>query len=316
MKFFITGGAGFIGSNFVNFLFKSDLNFDKITVFDKFTYAANIKNLSDYKSNPMLKVVKGDITDSRFLNQEMRDHDVVIHFAAESHVDRSIFSAEEFIKSNVMGTLNVLEGVRINNVKTMIHISTDEVYGTILDGDANEICPLLPNSPYAASKASSDLIARSFHQTHGVDVRITRCCNNFGMYQHPEKMIPVIINSILKQKKIPIYGDGSNVREWIHVEDHCKGILEILKHGNPGEIYNIGTGIRMSNLDLVTLILQLMGESTDKISFVVDRQGHDFRYALNSEKIQNLGFTPSMDLNGQLKSAIDWYTRNANYWEI
>ncbi len=263
----------------------------------------------------MLKVVRGDITDSRLLNQEMRNHDVVIHFAAESHVDRSISSAEEFIKSNVIGTLNVLEGMRINNVKTMIHISTDEVYGTILDSNANELHPLLPNSPYAASKASSDLIARSFHQTHGVDVRITRCCNNFGIYQHSEKLIPVIINSILKKKKIPIYGDGSNVREWIHVEDHCKGILEVLENGVPGEIYNIGTGIRMSNLDLATLILQLMGESVDKISFVADRQGHDFRYALNSEKIQNLGFTPSMDLDGQLMSAIDWYKQNVNYWD-
>jgi dTDP-glucose 4,6-dehydratase len=315
VKFFITGGAGFIGSNFVNFLFKSDLNFDKITVFDKFTYAANLKNLSAHQSNPMLKVVKGDITDSKLLYHEMQDHDVVIHFAAESHVDRSISSAEEFIKSNVMGTHNVLEGVRINNVRTMIHISTDEVYGTILDGSADELHPLLPNSPYASSKASSDLVARSFHQTHGVDVRITRCCNNFGKYQHPEKMIPVVINSILKQKKIPIYGDGSNVREWIHVEDHCKGILEVLKNGNPGEIYNIGTGIRMSNLDLATLILQLMGESMDKISFVADRQGHDFRYSLNSEKIRNLGFAPSIDLDGQLKSAIDWYKHNVNYWE-
>ena len=315
MKFFITGGAGFIGSNFVNFLFKSDLNFDKITVFDKFTYAANLKNLSLHQSNPKLKVVKGDITDSKFLNQEMQDHDVVIHFAAESHVDRSISSAGEFIKSNVMGTHNVLEGMRINNVRTMIHISTDEVYGTILDGSADEVHPLLPNSPYASSKASSDLIARSFHQTHGVDVRITRCCNNFGKYQHPEKMIPVIINSILKQKKIPVYGDGSNVREWIHVEDHCKGILEVLKNGIPGEIYNIGTGVRMSNLDLATLILQLMGESMDRISFVPDRQGHDFRYSLNSEKIRSLGFTPSIDLNSQLKSVIDWYKQNVNYWE-
>jgi len=315
MRYFVTGGAGFIGSNFVEYLFENVPKITGVTIFDKFTYAANSKNYEKFLTDPRLKVIKGDVCDLSLLENSMSNHDFVIHFAAESHVDRSIDDAAVFIQTNVLGTFNVLEASRKTNIKTVIHVSTDEVYGSLAEGSADETYPLLPNSPYAASKAASDLLARSYFVTHGLDVRTTRCCNNYGKFQYPEKVIPVIINSIQTGKKIPIYGDGSNVREWIHVENHCKGILEVLKHGNPGEIYNIGTGIRMSNLYLATLILQLMGESIDKISSVVDRQGHDFRYALNSEKIQNLGFTPSMDLNGQLKSVIDWYKQNVNYWE-
>jgi len=315
MRYFITGGAGFIGSNFVEYLFENVSELTGVTIFDKFTYAANPKSYEKFLVDPRLEVIKGDICDLSALEKSMSGHDFVIHFAAESHVDRSIHDATVFIQTNVLGTFNVLEASRKTKITTVIHVSTDEVYGSLADGSADETYPLLPNSPYAASKAASDLLARSYFVTHGLDVRTTRCCNNYGKYQYPEKVIPVIINSIQAGKKIPIYGNGANIREWIHVNDHCKGILEVLEHGNKGEIYNIGTEIRISNLDLATLILHLMEESIDKISFVADRQGHDFRYALNSKKIQNLGFTPSTDLNGQLKSAIDWYTQNANYWE-
>ena len=315
MRYFVTGGAGFIGSNFVEYLFENVQDLTRVTIFDKFTYAANPKNYEKLQSDPRLKVIKGDVCDLTLLEESMNNHDFVIHFAAESHVDRSIEDASAFVQTNVLGTFNVLEASRKTQIKTVIHVSTDEVYGSLAEGYADETYPLLPNSPYAASKAASDLLARSYFVTHGLDVRTTRCCNNYGKYQYPEKVIPVIINSIQAGKKIPIYGNGANIREWIHVLDHCKGILEVLEYGNPGEIYNIGTDIRMSNLDLATLILELLGESMDKISFVADRQGHDFRYALNSEKIQNLGFTSSIDLNGQLKSAIDWYKNNVNYWE-
>jgi dTDP-glucose 4,6-dehydratase len=287
-----------------------------VTIFDKFTYAANPKNYEKFQSDPRLKVIKGDVCDLKLLEESMNNHDFVIHFAAESHVDRSIDDASAFVQTNVLGTFNVLEASRKTNIKTAIQVSTDEVYGSLTEGAADEAFPLSPNSPYAASKAAADLLARSYFVTHGLDIRTTRCCNNFGKYQYPEKIIPVIVNSIQAGKKIPIYGNGTNIREWIHVKDHCKGILDVLKYGSPGEIYNIGTEIRMSNLDLATLILQLMGESTDKISFVTDRQGHDLRYALNSTKIQNLGFAPSLDLNTQLKSAINWYKQNLNYWGI
>jgi len=315
MRYFVTGGAGFIGSNLIEYLFENEPELTGVTIFDKFTYAANPKNYEKFLSDPRLKVIRGDVCDLSLLEKSMNNHDFVVHLAAESHVDRSIKDPAIFIQTNVLGTFNVLESSRKTQIKKIIHVSTDEVYGSLAEGSADETYPLLPNSPYAASKAASDLLARSYFVTHGLDVRTTRCCNNYGKYQYPEKVIPVIINSIQTGNKIPIYGDGSNVREWIHVENHCKGILEVLKNGSPGEIYNIGTGFRMSNLYLARLILQLMGEAIDKISFVADRQGHDFRYALNSEKIQNLGFTPSMDFNDQLKSAIDWYKQNVNYWE-
>ena len=314
MRYFLTGGAGFIGSNFVEYLFENVQDLTGVTIFDKFTYAANSKNYEKYLTDPRLKVVKGDICDFFLLSKSMEDHDFVIHFAAESHVDRSIEDASVFIETNVLGTFNVLEAARKNNVKTVIHVSTDEVYGSLLEGSADETYPLLPNSPYAASKAASDLIARSYFVTHGLDVRTTRCCNNFGKYQFPEKIIPVAINSILNSKKIPIYGDGTNVREWIAVTKHCESIFAVLSHGKAGEIYNIGSGHSLSNFELAKLICKNMGVSEDMISYVKDRPGHDFRYSITSSKVFQLEEKTVNSFDQDIEEVIKWYINNSDWW--
>jgi len=310
MRYFVTGGAGFIGSNYVEHLFKKVAGVTAVTIYDKFTYAANPINYQEFIDDPRFTVIEGDICDLRFLENSMESHDYVVHFAAESHVDRSINDASVFVQTNVLGTFNVLEAARNAGVKTMINVSTDEVYGSLPEGSAVENWPLEPNSPYAASKASSDLLARSYFVTHGLDVRTTRCCNNYGKYQYPEKVIPVFINKLRSREKLPIYGNGENVREWIHVSDHVKGIQIVLEKGTPGEIYNIGTGSHLSNNDLATAILNLMGKSGDMKSYVKDRQGHDFRYSVNSLKIGALGFQPSITLEVGLEETIKWYLEN------
>lgn len=314
MRYFVTGGAGFIGSNFVEHLLKNVSELTHVTVFDKFTYAANPKNLDEFADDDRLAVVKGDICDASLLEKSMVDHDYVIHFAAESHVDRSIDDASVFIKTNVLGTLNVLEASRKVGVKTVIHVSTDEVYGSISEGDADEEYSLKPNSPYAASKASSDLLARSYFITYGLDVRTTRCCNNYGKYQFPEKVIPVFINKLVSNEKLPIYGDGRNVREWIHVSDHARGLQIVLEKGKPGEIYNIGTGSHLSNNDLADEIIEIIGVSDEVKSYVADRKGHDFRYSVNSRKIESLGFQQKFTFKQGLEETIDWYMRNPKWW--
>jgi dTDP-glucose 4,6-dehydratase len=245
----------------------------------------------------------------------MEGHDFVIHFAAESHVDRSINDASTFVHTNVLGTFNVLEACRNLGVKTVIHVSTDEVYGSLSEGSADETFPLQPNSPYAASKAASDLLVRSYFVTHGLDVRTTRCCNNYGKYQFPEKVIPVFISKLLEKEKLPIYGDGTNVREWIHALDHSRAIQLVLERGCPGEIYNIGTGIHLSNNDLANEIIALMGGDKDLKSNVTDRKGHDFRYSVNTNKIEALGYQPEIQFIDGLKDTIDWYTSNQGWWE-
>ena len=286
MKYFVTGGAGFIGSHLVDLLMsKPQAETEIVTVYDKLTYAGNLKNLEKWKADKRLIFLKQDICDKVALRNALPGHDVIIHLAAESHVDRSINSAEPFVKTNVLGTLNVLEAALLSNVQTMIQVSTDEVYGSISEGSANENSLLLPNSPYAASKASSDLIARSFFQTHGLDVRVTRCCNNYGAHQYPEKFIPLAIENLISGKNVPVYGDGLNVREWIHISDHISALLLILNLGKPGSIYNIGTSDRYSNIELLRLILNEMQLDESRIEYVKDRLGHDKRYALNSSKI-------------------------------
>jgi dTDP-glucose 4,6-dehydratase len=314
MRYFVTGGAGFIGSNFVEYLFENVLDLTSVTIFDKFTYAANPKNYEKFLADPRLKVIKGDVCDLPLLEKSMTGHDFVIHFAAESHVDRSIDAAAVFIQTNVLGTFNVLEASRKSNIKTVIHVSTDEVYGSLAEGSADETYPLLPNSPYAASKAASDLLARSYFVTHGLDVRTTRCCNNYGKYQYPEKVIPVIANSIQAGKKIPIYGNGANIREWISVVDHCKAILAVIAHGENGEVYNIGSGNLISNLELAELICDLENYDLKNISFVTDRKGHDFRYSLDSNKLRIFHETKPNSLMGDLEETIGWYKNNTNYW--
>ena len=314
MRYFITGGAGFIGSNYVEFLFENISELTGVTIYDNFTYAANPKNYEKYVSDPRLRVEKGDICDFDQLSEAMSGHDYVIHFAAESHVDRSIEDASAFIRTNVIGTFNVLESARTNAIKTMIHVSTDEVYGSLLEGSADENYPLQPNSPYAASKASSDLLARSYFITHGLDVRTTRCCNTYGKYQFPEKVVPVFIHKLISGEKLPIYGNGKNIREWIHVSDHARGIQTVLEKGKPGEIYNIGTGSHLSNNDLASEIIKIMGFSEEAKSYVSDRKGHDFRYSVDSSKINALGFQQHFLLKDRLKETIDWYKINTDWW--
>jgi dTDP-glucose 4,6-dehydratase len=313
MRYFVTGGAGFIGSNYVEHLFKQTDGMTGVTIYDKFTYAANPKNYQEFTNDSRLTVIKGDICDFNSLESSMADHDYVIHFAAESHVDRSIDDASAFVQTNVLGTFNVLEASRRVGIKTMIHVSTDEVYGSLAEGSADENYPLEPNSPYAASKAASDLLARSYFVTHGLDVRTTRCCNNFGKYQFPEKVIPVFVNKLIAGEKLPIYGDGMNVREWIHVSDHARGIQNVLEKGQPGEIYNIGTGSHLSNNDLATEILSAMGLGEDLKSYVKDRKGHDFRYSVDSMKIESLGYKRIVDFKHGLKETIEWYANNPGW---
>lgn len=315
MKYFVTGGAGFIGSNYVNLLLFETEDVESVTVFDNFTYAANPKNLEKHISDPRLKIVRGDICDPASVGKELRGHNVVVHFAAESHVDRSIDDSSVFVKTNVLGTYVLLEAARQNNVETFIHVSTDEVYGSLEKESATEEFPLQPNSPYAASKAASDLLARSYFVTHGLDVRVTRCCNNYGPNQYPEKVIPVLTRAGLNQQKLPIYGNGKNIREWIYVRDHCRGIQVALEHGSPGEIYNIGTGMHLSNLDLASKVISALNLPKDSVLFVEDRKGHDFRYSVDSSKIRTLGFSEETDFESGLKSTIDWYKGNQDWWE-
>lgn len=315
MKYFVTGGAGFIGSNYVNLLLSETEDVESVTVFDSFTYAANPKNLEKHISDPRLKIVRGDICDPESVGKELRGHNTVVHFAAESHVDRSIEDSSVFVRTNVLGTYVLLEAARQNNIETFMHVSTDEVYGSLEIESATEEFPLRPNSPYAASKAASDLLARSYFVTHGLDVRITRCCNNYGPNQYPEKVIPVLTRAGLNLQKLPIYGNGKNVREWIYVRDHCRGIQIALEHGSPGEIYNIGTGLHLSNLDLASKVISALNLPTDSVQFVEDRKGHDFRYSVDSSKINGLGFSEETDFENGLTSTIDWYRGNQDWWE-
>jgi dTDP-glucose 4,6-dehydratase len=292
MNYFITGGAGFIGSNFVRMLLTNQLGpVAKVTVIDKLTYAGSLENLSEVSSDLRFKFIKGDICDEELVRSSVSQDDIIVHFAAESHVDRSISAPSEFVKTNVLGTQVLLSAAVENQAKLFLHVSTDEVYGSVISGSSIEGDPLLPNSPYSASKAASDLLVRSYGHTYGLDVRITRCCNNYGRNQFPEKFVPLAIKNLKENKKIPIYGDGSNIREWIHVEDHCIGIQAVVDGGLPNEIYNIGSGVIKSNLQLALEIASNFDQKQDSLAFVEDRKGHDFRYSLDSSKIHSvLGF--------------------------
>ena len=316
MKYFVTGGAGFIGSNYVEMLLESTPDVSAVTIFDAFTYAANPKNYSKFIDDKRLKIIKGDICDLSSLSESMADHDFVINFAAESHVDRSIKESEVFINTNILGTRNVLESAKLNKIATVIQVSTDEVYGSMFKGSANEESLLQPNSPYAASKASADLISRSYFITHGVDVRITRSCNNYGKYQFPEKVIPLFIKQLILGKKIPIYGSGENIREWIHVSENCKGIQIVLERGDPGGIYNIGSGQSLNNNDLASLIINKMNLSQNHKRYVEDRLGHDYRYSINSNKIKQIGFQQLINFEIGITETIDWYLQNQSWLDM
>jgi dTDP-glucose 4,6-dehydratase len=315
LKVLVTGGAGFIGSNFVRLvLSNSETSIQAITVLDKLTYAGTLTNLAGLPKDAF-EFIQGDICDQSLVSELGKRHDVIINFAAESHVDRSINSARDFMTTNIIGTQTLLETLRFGTVQTIIQVSTDEVYGSIENGSWDENFPLNPNSPYAATKASADLIARSYSKTYGVDVRITRCSNNYGPNQFPEKVIPLFVTSLIDNKKIPLYGNGQNYREWLHVEDHCRAILKVLTNGKSGEIYNIGGGTELSNKDLTMKILNLMNKDESCIEYVDDRPGHDFRYSVNSRKIlDQLGFTPKINFENGILDTINWYLNNENWW--
>lgn len=315
MKIVVTGGAGFIGSHFVRQLLTDHSETFQVVVIDSLTYAGNKKNLEDLEGGSGFSFFRADICDPNLPKQIFAEASSIVNFAAESHVDRSIESSAEFIRTNIQGTHNLLNLALKYDIPKFLQVSTDEVYGSISSGSWDESFALLPNSPYAASKASADLLVRSFNKTHGMHTNITRCSNNFGTHQFPEKLIPVIINRILAKESVPIYGDGLNRRDWLHVSDHCRAIKSVLLEGVPGEIYNIGGGIELTNLDLAKKIITMMGASTDSIRYVTDRKGHDLRYSVSYEKIrQELNYSPIETFDKSLAEVIAWYTKNTNWW--
>ncbi len=321
----VTGGAGFIGCNFINYFLNRNKNFILINM-DKLTYAGNLKSLREIKDSPRYHFIHGDICNYEFVNYVMRKYrpEIIVNFAAESHVDRSINNPSIFAETNIMGTLTLMESARHIWSKQafkgcrFLQVSTDEVYGSIENSTDNffEESNIQPNSPYSASKAGADLMVRAFSKSFGLPAVISRCCNNYGPYQNPEKFIPRSITSVLKDEPIPVYGKGLNVREWIHVLDHCSALAKIIFYGKNGEIYNIGTGNEMSNLDLAREILKCLDKPQDMIRFVDDRPGHDFRYALNSRKIEkNLGWSPKIGFGDGLRQTIRWYKDHRSWWE-
>jgi dTDP-glucose 4,6-dehydratase len=316
-KILVTGGAGFIGSNFVRLLL---LGSDHVVVnVDALTYAGNLENLTDVEKHQRYTFVRGDIADPVAMDKVFADHrpDVVVHFAAESHVDRSVLDATAFVRTNVTGTQVLLDKSRIYKVQRFVHVSTDEVYGSLgAWGYFTEETPIQPNSPYSSSKAGSDLLVRAAVHTHHMDCVITRCSNNYGQYQFPEKLIPLMIANALEGKKLPVYGDGKNVRDWIHVTDHCLGIKKAMEHGKAGEVYNFGGDAERENLFVVKEILRLVGKGEDLIHYVKDRPGHDRRYAMDSSKARALlGWTPSYTFETGLRQTVDWYVQNKAWWE-
>ncbi|GAA3566935.1 dTDP-glucose 4,6-dehydratase [Nonomuraea rosea] len=316
MRLLVTGGAGFIGSCFTrNVLAETypGTEGDTVTVLDKLTYAACLDNLP--MGHPDLTFVKGDVCDGRLLAEVLPGHDAVVHFAAESHVDRSLMSGADFAMTNVVGTQTLLESCRRAGVERVVHVSTDEVYGSISEGSWTEALPLEPNSPYAASKAASDLIARAYWRSHDLSVSVTRCCNNYGPYQFAEKLIPLFVTNLLRGRTVPLYGDGHHVREWLHVEDHCRAIHQVLTSGGAGEIYNIGGGATLTNLELTGRLLELCGAGWDSVRNVPDRKAHDERYSLDSSKIERtLGFAPAVPFDVGLAETVAWYRDNRWWW--
>lgn len=315
MKIFVTGGAGFIGSNFIRHVLRTYPD-TSILNFDKLTYAGNCENLSDVELNPHYKFYKGDICDAGLVDELLGTNiDAIVHFAAESHVDRSIADAREFIRTNVLGTYTLLDAARRHHVPRFLHVSTDEVYGSLRPGEsADEQSLLQPNSPYAASKAASDLVVRSFWQTYRFPAMMTRSSNNYGPHQFPEKLIPLMITNALEGKKLPVYGDGLNERDWIYVEDHCRALDRVLQLGQPGETYNIGFGEPVKNLEIVRSLLRALEKPESLIEYVADRPGHDMRYALNTAKISvQLSWSPTVGLQDGLAKTVQWF-RNHSEW--
>jgi dTDP-glucose 4,6-dehydratase len=318
MRLLVTGAAGFIGSNFVRKAYdRTPSDLSRIVVLDKLTYAGSKNNLSIIAEKKNYSFFEGDICDPTLVNSLISEVDAVINFAAESHVDRSIQNSAEFINTNVTGVQVLLDSIKASkrNVR-FVQVSTDEVYGSIESGSWDENDPLLPNSPYSASKAGGELLARAYHRTHGLDVVITRCSNNYGTYHFPEKLIPLFITNLLEGKKVPVYGTGKNVRDWLHVDDHCRGIYSVLMNGRSGEVYNIGGGRELTNNEITTQILHAMGADQSSIEYVEDRKGHDLRYSVDWTKInRELGYEPKVKFEDGLKETIQWYRDNEAWWK-
>lgn len=319
MRILVTGGAGFIGSNFVRHALADDypgLEGADVVVYDALTYSGNVANLEPVADSPRYSFVHGDIRDAALLDEVLPGVDAVVHFAAESHVDRSVQDAAPFVETNVLGTQRLLDAVLRAGVARFVHVSTDEVYGTIGEGSWSEDHLLEPNSPYSASKAGSDLLVRAFHRTHGLDASITRCSNNYGPYQYPEKVIPLFVTRLIDGGEVPLYGTGENVRDWLHVDDHARGIALVLADGRPGEIYNIGGGTELSNLELTHRLLELTGRDGSAIRRVEDRKGHDLRYSVDDSKIRaELGYAPLVPFEQGLADVVQWYRDRRDWWE-
>jgi dTDP-glucose 4,6-dehydratase len=318
MRILVTGAAGFIGSNYVRRLLGGAYpghEDTEVTVLDKLTYAGTLTNLTSVADDPRYRFVQGDICDGDLLASLVPGHDAIVHFAAESHVDRSITGAADFVLTNVLGTQKLLQAALDAGVGKFVHVSTDEVYGSIDEGSWDEARPLEPNSPYSASKASSDLVARAYARTFGMNVNITRCSNNYGTHQFPEKVIPLFVTNLMDGRKVPLYGDGLNVRDWLHVDDHCRGIHLVLEGGRPGEIYNIGGGTELTNKELTGLLLEAMGVGWEMVEPVSDRKGHDRRYSVDIGKISaELGYTPQVPFAQGLADTVQWYRDNEAWW--
>jgi dTDP-glucose 4,6-dehydratase len=318
MRLLVTGAAGFIGSNFVRMIAKGDLGgISRVVVLDKLTYAGMTRNLDSAENISSYSFVEGDICDLNLVRSLLDEVDAVINFAAESHVDRSINGASDFVQTNIVGVQILLDAIKASGRKIrFLQVSTDEVYGSIESGSWTEDWPLQPNSPYSASKASGELLARSYNKTHGLDVLITRCSNNYGTHHFPEKLIPLFITNLIEGKKIPVYGNGENVRDWLHVDDHCRGIFSVLMNGRSGEVYNIGGGRELTNNEITGLILDAMGANESSIEYVEDRKGHDFRYSVDWTKInREFGYEPLVKFEDGLRETIQWYRDNEAWWK-
>lgn len=319
VRIVVTGGAGFIGSNFVRRALGDaypSLSGAEIVVLDALTYSGNRANLAEVADSSRLTFIHGDIRDRDVVDSALEGADAVVHFAAESHVDRSVTDSAIFVETNVLGTQRLLDASLAAGISKFVHVSTDEVYGSIDEGSWSETEPLLPNSPYSASKAGSDLLARSYFVTHGLDVSITRCSNNYGPFHFPEKVIPLFVTNLLDGEHVPLYGDGGNQRDWLHVDDHCRAISLVLDGGKPGEIYNIGGGTELTNAELTMLLLDATGRDLSFVDFVDDRKGHDRRYSVDASKIQReLGFTPEVRFSQGLRETVEWYRDNRSWWQ-